>query len=131
MFREIFNFVFREIFLEFCKIKIYFRFAKLKENFAKHEIKNFVKISRNYKNEVLQQSYAGLTLDGWFFYIHYTVRKSISRELRKTYCMFYILRKRTCNKQVDSHAIDFRFAVVVYSFFLVCMLVKTFVVMLL
>ena len=129
--------MFREIFLEFCKIKIYFRFAKLKENFAKHEIKNFVKISRNYKNEVLQQSYAGLTLDGWFFYIHYTVWKSISRELRKTYCTLYISRKRTCslnlgcNKQVDSHAIDFRFAVVVYSFFLVCMLVKTFVVMLL
>ena len=51
-FSRISNFVFREIFLEFCKNsklfrktrnfdKIIFHFAKLEENFAKHEIKNF------------------------------------------------------------------------------------------
>ena len=52
-FSRIFNFVFREILLEFCKNsklfrktrnfdKIIFHFAKLEENFVKHEIKNFV-----------------------------------------------------------------------------------------
>ena len=51
--REIFNFVFFEIFLQFCEINNYFEiiliFAKFKENYAKHKIKNFVKILRNYK----------------------------------------------------------------------------------
>ena len=37
-FRPNFDFVFCE------------NFAKLEENFAKHEIKNFAKFSRNYKN---------------------------------------------------------------------------------
>ena len=47
-FPEVFNFVFREIFLEFWENLNYF--AKLEENFAKHEIKKFVKNSQNYKN---------------------------------------------------------------------------------
>ena len=38
-FRENFNFVFRK------------NFAKLKENFAKHEIDNFAKFSRKHENE--------------------------------------------------------------------------------
>ena len=93
-FREIFNFVFREIFLEFCKIKIYFRFAKLKENFAKHEIKNFVKISRNYKNEVLQQSYAGLTLDGWFFlFTLYRMEEHFSRIAQDVLYVIHFAKK--------------------------------------
>ena len=54
-FHTIFNFVFREIFLEFCENQNYlskfhvlqtfdeiiFNFAKLEEKFTKHEIKNF------------------------------------------------------------------------------------------
>ena len=69
-----FNFVFAKFSSNFAQLKIIlskFRgkqnfdkiiliFAKLEENFAKHEIKNFVKILRNYKNEVSQQPYAGL-----------------------------------------------------------------------
>ena len=35
----------------FAKIKIIFNFAKLEENFAKHKIKDFLKIARNYENE--------------------------------------------------------------------------------
>ena len=38
-FRPFFNFVFRKI------------FAKLKENFVKHEINNFAKFSRKHENE--------------------------------------------------------------------------------
>ena len=59
-FREIFKFVFREIFLQFREIKDYFVkisqstkfwqiiliFAKFDENFAKHEIKNFAKFQK-------------------------------------------------------------------------------------
>ena len=43
-FREIFNFMFR----------------KIRGKFRENEIKNFVKISRNYKNEISQQPYAGV-----------------------------------------------------------------------
>ena len=53
---------------KFCETqnfdKIIFIFEKFEENFAKHEIKNFLKISRNYKNEVLQQPYAGVKWRG-------------------------------------------------------------------
>ena len=56
------NFVVHEIFLQFHKI--IFTFEKFEENFAKHEYKNFIKISRNYKNEVLQQPYAGVKWRG-------------------------------------------------------------------
>ena len=64
-FHQIFNFVIAKFSSNFAKIKIIlskfcvsrnfdkiiFNFAKLEENFAKHESKNFAKISRNYKNE--------------------------------------------------------------------------------
>ena len=40
------NFVFSDILT-----KLIFNFAKLDNNLAKHEIKNFAKISRNYENE--------------------------------------------------------------------------------
>ena len=53
---------------EFCETqnvdKIILIFAKLEEIFATHEIKNFVKILWNYKNEVSQQPYAGLEWRG-------------------------------------------------------------------
>ena len=46
-FHEIFNFVFRVIFLEFCENQNYFKiivnFTKLEENFKKHEIKDFAR----------------------------------------------------------------------------------------
>ena len=68
LFREIFNFVFFEIFLQFREINNYFEiiliFAKFKENYAKHKIKNFVKILWNYKNQLSQQPYAGLEWGG-------------------------------------------------------------------
>ena len=66
--------MFPEIFLQFRKIKNYFvkisqntkfcqnnlDFREILEKFRENEIKNFVKISRNYKNEILQQPYAGV-----------------------------------------------------------------------
>ena len=48
---EIFNFVFAKFSSNFAKNKIIFNLAKLEKNLAKHEIKNFAKISRNYENE--------------------------------------------------------------------------------
>ena len=66
---EIYNFVFCVIFLQFREIKIIFVkiiliFAKFEENLAEHEIKNFMKISQNYKNKVSKQPYAGLEWGG-------------------------------------------------------------------
>ena len=62
--------MFREIFLQFREIKNYF--VKISQNtkFCQnnfdfdYEIKNFVKISRNYKNEISQQPYAGVEWGG-------------------------------------------------------------------
>ena len=59
--------MFREIFLQFREIKNYFvkishntkfcqnnfDFREIRGKFRKNEIKNFVKILRNYKNEIL------------------------------------------------------------------------------
>ena len=66
--------MFREIFLQFREIKNYFGkisrntkfcqnnfdFRKIRGKFRENKIKNFVKISRNYKNEISQQPYAGV-----------------------------------------------------------------------
>ena len=73
-FCEIFNFMFREIFLKFREIKNYcvkisrntkfcqnnFDFCEIRGKFRENEIKNFVEISQNYKNEISQQPYAGV-----------------------------------------------------------------------
>ena len=77
-FSEIFNFMFSEIFLQFCKIKNYcvkilrntkfcqnnFDFREIQGKFRENKIKNFVKISRSYKNEISQQPYAGVECGG-------------------------------------------------------------------
>ena len=41
-------------------VKIIFDFREVRGKFRENEIKNFTKISRNYKNEILQQPYAGV-----------------------------------------------------------------------
>ena len=66
--------MFREIFLQFREIKNYFGkisqntkfcqnnfdFREIRGKFHENEIKNFVKISRNFKNQISQHSYAGV-----------------------------------------------------------------------
>ena len=73
-FSKKFYFMFREIFYQFREIKNYsvkisrvkkfcqnnFNFREIRGKFRENENKNFVKISRNYKNEISQQPYAGV-----------------------------------------------------------------------
>ena len=73
-FCEIFDFMFREIFLQFREIKNYFGkisrntkfcqnnfdFREIRGKFRENKIKNIVKILRNYINKILQQPSAGV-----------------------------------------------------------------------